>query len=788
MAGSDQLRLGYGRAPQRMPVGENDNGNIIDSLENKLNYRRYLRTQSFHDVVWHLNNSRQTDELVFDDVLDPDAVVVADMNGLLTLDNPSFIITPLLHHSGWNDSVHQFNGQVQLQNAATAPGTQWSVPAYGLVTGPGRVEPAATGGIHGKGFWMDGTIGLDFTMPAQAAGQVAAHDWYVGLFVDCRFDDDGVERRLLTFPDQTSIRVYGRRQVVYADAAGNAVNRITLPAVDTVNYPGFLDDLLPKAGWAHLAFQIRHGGSEIEFLLDGLPFHRWQHPTTALFQMTAGHLVAGNVTGAAQPGFRGWIDELRVFAHTVDPESACNHAGGTLIGLHTGYTGAWQTKFADRFPAWAHAEVSAELNNRGESALPFYACFFDYQHDNGAGTATLPAGTTHLRAAMHFPEGPLFHNAPRPGTVANTFCTSCHSAAGAGGLGLAALQYTGVAAVSDPRRQPAQPPAKLYGWIPANLVESDTGSLPATGYAAQPGGDPVDPLLLPTYTGPSAVQGFTLLDGYGHDLVELHNGSTIDPAQLGTGSFQFRANLDSAQGAAVLDLDGTQVTVSSSPYIITPTTLVPGNHTLSAAPTGGVTVSISFTVAGAAIRVIAGYASDFQGNSPKAGWYYCWNRYAAVNVPSGYSPLNWHPGTSQYTAFGLAYPETGTECPYGALSPGGGHPGMGTTQGPTDDRYVIAGYRAKIDGYYGVINGAVSSVASSGSNGGTVLVYLQTASGVTQKFRGVFQPGLGLLMLPRNLGLLHTGDMIWFCVGPAGSDLNDTFAMDFNVRYWEQPF
>jgi hypothetical protein len=793
MGGSDQLRLGYGRATERMPLQDNNNGNIIDSIQNKMNYRRFLRPQSFHDVVWHLGN-RQTDELVFDDFLDPDAVVVADMNGLLTLTQTTGINT-LEHQTGWDEGTHTFTGvDVRLQNAATT--LTWSVPGSGLVTGPGRIEPAATGGIHGKGLWMDGTIGLDFAVPAQSGNQVSTHDWYAGLFVDCRFDNDNVERRLLTFPDGTSIRLFGRHQVRYADAAGNLMGCVTLPDADAVTYPDY-PDLLPKAGWAHLAFQIRNGGTQVEFLLDGLPYHRWQHPTVALFQMAPvpgfGDLIVGNVPGATQPGFRGWIDELRVLAHTVDPESACNHSAGTLVGLPSGYNGTLNELVA-RFPTWSQAAISAELQNRGKATFDHYACFFDYLHDNGAGAATVPAGTTSLRAAIHFPEGPLFHNAPRPDTQQNSFCTSCHHQGGQQGLSLLALQYNGINAAADPRRQPAQPPKLLFGAIPANLVEGDAGNQPPTSTTAPATGLDIDPLILSTWTGPAVVQTFTVLDGAtGKDLMQLTNGGTIDPAQLGTSSFRLRANPVSAQGSITLVLDGgTPLSVPTSPYLVpaSAVTFTPGtSHVLTATPSGGTTVTVNFNVAGT-VRVIAGYASDFQGNGPKAGWYYCWNKNAAVNVPSGYVPLSWHPGSGQYTAFGLAYPESSTdcpECPNGALGPGGGYPGKGTLQGTSADRYVIAGYRAEIDGYYGVINGAVS-LTDPNSTGAVVKLYTQTSSGMTPAFSTTIQPGVGLLMLPQNLGFLHAGDMIWFCVGPSRSDVSDSFAMDFNVRYSEQPF
>jgi hypothetical protein len=791
MAGANDLPIGYGRATQRMPLGENDNGNIIDSLENKFNYRTLAKPKAFHDVVWHLNNSRQTDTLVFDDFLDPDALVVANMTGLLTLPaSTPGVVNELYHHTGWDTSSHQFlAGVVKLQNAAAT--SQWAVPTHGLVTGPGRVEPAAVGGIHGKGFWLDGSIGLRFTVPAQGSGQVGRSEWYVSLFVDCRSanPNDVVERRLITFPDNTSIRLYGRQQVLYADASGNVVNRITLPAVDTINFPTIMDDLLPQAGWAHLAFQIRRSGKAVEFLLDGLPYSRWQSCQTALFQMTAGDLTVGK-SAAPQTGFRGWIDDFKVLAHTVDPETACNHAGGTLVGL-ANYSGALRVKFADRFPAWTHGQIDAELKNRGETPAGPYACLFDYTDDNFA-SATPPANVTLLREALHFPEGPLFHNAPRPNTTQNSFCASCHSSGGLGGLHTSALTYNGTVLTSDLRRQPSQPPAKLFGLIPAGLVQGQNGVQPPTTITTAVGGDPLDPLVFPAFAGPAIVRTFTVLDGTsGKELMELQAGATIDPARLGTNSYRFRANLESAQGSVALTLDALAVTPVTSPYLIPTSAIVlaAGTHTLSATPAGGATTTITFVVAGQTIRVVAEYGADFQPNGPKPGWQYCWNEANTIGVPSGYRPLNFHPGSNQYTTFGLAYPETvPTESPFGALNATGGHPGRGTSQGVAADRFVIAGYQAKVDGYYGVLDASVSSVATSGTNGGVVLIYVQSAAGMSLRVTGLFQPGLGFLLSPLSLGQLTKGDVVWFCVGPAGSDTSDTFAMNFKVRYSELSF
>lgn len=787
-----ELQLGYGRATERMPLGENDNANIIDSLQNKFAYRKFMRPMTLRDVVWHVNNSKQTDEFVFDDYLDPDALVIANMNGATTMPpNPgaSTGMNPLTHHSGWNTTFKDFRDEVWLQNAATAPTTQWAIPAYGLVLGPGRLEPAATGGVHGKGFWMDGATGVRFVVPANAGGAVASHDWYFGMFVDCRFADDTAERRLFTFPDGTSVRLYGRRQVLYADASGVIVQRITLPAIDTTPPASALDDLLPRTGWAHLAFQVRKGGTDVEFLLDGLPYSRWQHFTTSLFQPLAGNLTLGSPGGAG--GFRGWIDDFKLFAHTVDAETACNHAGGTLIGLPAAYTGVWKTKFAQRYPAWTHARITADMTQHGEASHPLYACFHDYRTDNGTYAGNVPVGTVHLRQSVHFPEGPLFQNAPRPDTRANSFCISCHAASGLGGLGLGALAFNGVNAVNDARRQPSQPPATLFGAIPAALVETDTSSQPPTPMIAPPSGQPVDPWLLPSYAGPATLQSVSVLDGStGEELDLLSFGKKLDPARYGTTKFQFRANLDSAQGSVQLSLDGSAVNPGFAPYLVPAVgvVLAAGQHTFSVMPQGAPMGTIlDFQVLGGTKRTVADYRDDFQAGAVKKNWFYCWNAFAAMGASTSATALkqlNWHPGSSSFTELGLAYPESSTLLPLGALSATGGYPGRGSSQGATFDRFVLAGYQAKIGGYYGIDAGFVTSL-NAASTGQQIAIYVQSGTTLTRKMLRSNPGGQTALLNNISLGLLAAGDIVWLGVGPSGNDTADTFSLDFSVVYNE---
>lgn len=792
------LRMGYGRSTKFMPPGENDNGNIIDSIENLMNYRQYIKPISKRDVSWLISVGKQTDELEFDDYIDPDAFIVANMAGLTTINSMTGSgSNSYKHHSGWNTTSKTFADAVKLQNAATAPSTRWNWPKHGLVRGPGRLEPAAVGGVHGKGFWMDGTIGLEFAIPTQPAGvNVGSFDWYVGLFVDCRHEDDAVERRLMTFPDNSTISLSGRRQIVYAKN-GVVIQRITLPAVLASAPATHWDDLLPDTRWAHLAFQIRKAGTEVDFHLNGLVYHRWQDAYTSLFQLPVGNLSLGRPNGATTvTGFTGWADDFKVFAHAVDLETACNHANGTLIGLPSAYTGDWKTKFADRYPSWTHDEITKWLKANGEATHPKYACFYNHQQDNAAHLFNIPAGTVSLRQSVHFPEGPLYHNKPRPHSVQNAFCISCHKPT-ANGVGLAGLDLEAISwdttfnADQDPRRQPLQPPRRIYGYIPAGLI--DTTGLPSTATALSATGQLIDQWMLPSLSVAPVVQSYTVVDATtGRDLMDLPNNGVIDPAKLGSTNLTIRANLNTAQGAVAMQYDtGTVNNRPVPPYAVfgngtnplAGQTLTVGAHSVKATPAGGTLNTVNFTVVGNTARVVADYRDDYKTHSPVPGWSYQWNKFGPITNPANFAYLNNRVGANNYTSNGNAtFPEPLTDGAYIQLTSTGGHPGRGTAQGQTTDRFAIAAYTVKLAGYYGVSNGFVKG-SSTGGNGGQVIVYKETNNGTTftQIFTGTYVAGAQLDITSLNTGLLQKGDTIYVCAGPNTTDGSDSFTIDFSI-------
>ena len=487
-----EVRFGSGRFIDRVrfeggpyPPGYSHNANILDSLQNLPNHTAHAQPVTPRDVVWIMSTGVGTDEIVFDDYVDPDAFIVSNMQGSITQlysAEGNSLATPRY----WNGEVRnllvpfsvaqlyvlepELDGEVHVQNAATSLG--WNVPAYGLVeAGTGRIEPVALGGVQGKGFWLVGDNAIHYGVPAQPRS-IDEVDWYLGLYLDPRADDD-LLRDVVRFPDGSGIRLAGRTRLqVRRDR--RVVHEVVLP---------------PTSGWMHLGWRLGNGNRDVTVLLDGLAIDRFT-TDAPVFRMTEGDLVVGDVEGFGE-GFRGWIDDFHVLAHDVNVEVACNHARGTLVRVVD--DPAWAT-VADRHPDWAHEEVATAA---GEAAGARYACYLDHTGDYAAHLANIPAGTVSLRHRINFPEGPLRAGVPRPDSTGNTFCLNCHHDEGQGGLTLEALAHRPVPAEHDERRQPLQPPRRVFGNVPPGWIPPGPGpGSPDEALRAPPEGFLIDRWVL----------------------------------------------------------------------------------------------------------------------------------------------------------------------------------------------------------------------------------------------------------------------------------------------------
>jgi hypothetical protein len=339
----------------------------------------------------------------------------------------------------------------------------------------------ALGGIKGKGFWLDGSNRINYSVPDQRNKAIADYPWYISLFVDPRLaGNEGKPVTLVKFPDGSEIRVM---------ASNGSVRRVQyLKGATLMADVG----LFAKPGWRHLAWQLEPGNRTVTMLVDGFPRHRKTF-SEPLFQMQRGALIVGG-TGSPSSSFRGWLDDFKVLAQKPNPEVACNHARGTLVAID--YQEQW-LNVAGKYPDWAHQDV-ARVAGGNTAGSGKYACFHDYSQDWGAHLANIPDGTRGLREAINFPEGPLRYGQPRPDSTSNAFCLACHHDAGKSGLTIEALAYRPINVEDDERRQPSQPPQRVFGNLPANWIAPGHGlGSPSHSDVAPAQGAKIDQWVLP---------------------------------------------------------------------------------------------------------------------------------------------------------------------------------------------------------------------------------------------------------------------------------------------------
>lgn len=428
-----------GDTASHIPPGGIGNINFFDSIENKLNAFASMRPSLPRDVAWWVSNGKSTDIVAFDDWLNPYVLINSDM--VQSIEGTR--LEP--------DNRH-------VQNAASSG--LFNAPGYGEIVGPGRIEPVALGGIRGKGFYRKSGAGIRYRLTQSGGQNLQAQDWYLGVFVDPRFDDDSQMRRLIEFPDGSAIDVLGHRQVIYS-AGASRQQAISLP------------QSLSKNRYQHLGFRIKQDG-DLELFVNGTLANRWKRPTTwaNTFLMKEGDLWLGRGSGQ-QAGFTGWLDEFKVIAQAnrMSPEAFCNHASGSIVGV-TSQASSTLRSLAATVPAVGRELISQSLALRYQQSA--YLCYTANRSADGwVDLNSLPSGVVSLREPILFPEGPLVAGQPRPDSSKNQFCLSCHQGDGTSFLpaSLTTLALTrGSGNVeTDARRQPSQPPRRMRGNIPAHL-------------------------------------------------------------------------------------------------------------------------------------------------------------------------------------------------------------------------------------------------------------------------------------------------------------------------------
>jgi len=450
----------------------------INSAENQFNYLPHVVPQSPGDVVWAVATNIGTDEVVFDNYIDPNSFIVSSMIPSVDITNPNW------DYRGYREGFRQYNslGRSNLygegftliphvQNSATALPEKMLIPPYGKLRGGARLEPVAGGGVKSRGLFLDGIDDrIEYEIPEQPQpDSFNASDWYFSLWIDARSLSSG-KQLLFHTPDGTDLTL--ENPGLLRLSKGAETYDISLP----------IGLRLQERSWRHIAVVSQLVPSpRVDFYLDGfLLTSLLPKNASGILRMKPGAFYLGASPGqGGLRGFRGWIDEFVVLARIPNEESICNHAGGTMVGVHSGDAGF---NYSRNYPVSSHQRISDFLMVHQRKPFDGYYCESRNKKPQDYGISDFKCihsfpqfkSASHpevcIKGALNFPEGPFFSNLPRPVAIQNKFCLTCHQ----NGHPMAALQATQaldakssfVEKMRDNRRQPMEPPALLFGNVP----------------------------------------------------------------------------------------------------------------------------------------------------------------------------------------------------------------------------------------------------------------------------------------------------------------------------------
>lgn len=471
------VRVGAGREQTSMapfsPFGWIDTTVQLGATESSFNMLPRAKTRTPRDVVWHATTGGRSSEVAFDDYVSHRTLIFSPMNALKEMVSPA---------AYWDGNDPNYS-TMRLQNAATS--LTFGLPAYGAVAWgnpaePGRIENVALGGIEGRGFYLAPSTGIDYVIPQQ--NNLESQEWLVSVFFDLEVVSSQV-RRLFTFPNGDYIDLHGVWYTKVCDS-GTGCTSVRLPKA------------MQTGKWTHLAYHVNPVTGKVRVYQDGFLFAEVARPLA----VGPGTFKVGSPNAGATKGAGGWIDDVKVVAGPFSPEEICNHARGTVVAVpHNYYPPSTSSPLRDLLAAFMAAlddntlypdsppylfyvsgRESIHKALHGQSAVVWplsdhYVCNVDYSQPSGISVDDPgdPEARS-VRRRLLFPEGPIVWNQPRPPSLANQFCLSCHEATGKGGLSLAALApEPETAAFDDERRQPSQPPRQLFGLVPAHYVGVD---------------------------------------------------------------------------------------------------------------------------------------------------------------------------------------------------------------------------------------------------------------------------------------------------------------------------
>lgn len=475
-----------------IPLSMNE-GAQIWSVENRFNFLPNMAPVTPRDIVWQVSKGNGvTEEVAFDDFIDPHVLIYAPMNTSFNNNKYDDSVDPEREMQGYNNGFKRtgiftaegFTEAVHYQNAATADDNAviadnsiqqdfFDIPAYGVGIGDMRIEPIALGGVRGKGAWLSGANGggIEFTIPAQSKS-LESGSWYYGLFIDSRGE---TKRRLLTLPNGSNLQVNNTDNTLFLENASSSTS-LEIPLPSTV---------FQSHQWLHIGMRV--APETINLYVNGNLFtelsfgSNQENPFILKNSDLPGNITLGAVNASDSTGVRAWIDEFKMIHIThedLSQEMFCEHARGTLVGLNQTYEGPLDTLAMEQ-DSLGKSIIDNELltNQKSDFTSERYACYIDYKSHLGAHLASVPDNSWSLRDALLI-KSPLVFNQARPDATDNSFCLLCHIDGHPKTLNITdALGLNSAASVEDdPRRQPLQPMPLMYGTIPEFLLARDPSS------------------------------------------------------------------------------------------------------------------------------------------------------------------------------------------------------------------------------------------------------------------------------------------------------------------------
>jgi hypothetical protein len=462
------------------------NNHHIDSTENMSAMHAKSAAVTPRDVVWTISRGLNSDEVAFDDYIDPHVVLFAEMNAAWQPTNNAGVAR---YFDGFSEvsSVFQHDpSSIRLQNAATSP--IYSLASVGRIDGGGRVEPIAAGGVQGRGLWLESSSDAHWDFPKETTQTVGNASFYASVFVDARESMQGDKHVFSLRPTQGT-----PTEVTLTDGTFLKVSH----GSDVLSFDVSCNVKSYAKRW-HDFGVLFEGDGHVTAFVDGNPLG-YQQLATAVHLEPGAFVIGGTATVSGATGIRGWYDEARVVVNgtgdqltqAASVELLCNYARGTMVAAASG---------SDEYTeAQAAPSIADRVTRTGAAHAPsgqYLYCATNYgydvrNHGYALGVNYTPPSTTSMRAKLLL-EGtsPLLYSQPRPDSTKRSFCLSCHTnqdAQRTSSLTLAALAKNQLDADMDPRTQPSQPSvmpgdssAIIWGNIPVGWVETPGGqSLPS---------------------------------------------------------------------------------------------------------------------------------------------------------------------------------------------------------------------------------------------------------------------------------------------------------------------